>query len=83
MGVLINRVLSIARWPSLADSWEGMKGFGDSAFTTPLTSRSAGAYGDQRIAERAKTRDEVTKEIPATNSALTLALTGTNTVIPG
>jgi hypothetical protein len=64
--------------PSAGAFWDGLKGFGNSAFITSLAGAFAGAYGAQKIALRSKIRDEVVKEIKETNSAIMLALTITN-----
>lgn len=83
MGDLMSWISGIASFtlPSFEGAWEGMKSFGNSAFTTSLAGAFAGAYAAQRIAERSKIRDELTKEIRATNSGLILALTVTNLAI--
>lgn len=83
MDNLINWFSSLTNssWANLEDAWESLKGFANSSFTTSLAGAFAGAYAAQRIAERGKIRDELTKEIRATNSGLILTLTITNLAI--
>lgn len=64
--------------PGASALWNGLNGFGNSAFITSLAGAFAGAYGAQRIALKSKIRDEVIKEIKEANSGIMLALTITN-----
>lgn len=59
-------------------TWETIKSFSNSSFTTSLVGALAGAFAGamaaQRIAERSKLRDELTKEIRNVNAGMTIAL---------
>lgn len=71
-------------WNALAPwlSWETVKIFGNSAFTTSLVGALSGAFAGavaaQHVAERSKLRDELTKEIRNINAAITLAFSVVN-----
>lgn len=64
--------------PQAEGLWANIKAFANSAFTISLAGAFGGAYAAQKIAEKAKVRDEVLKDIRSTNRALILALTITN-----
>jgi hypothetical protein len=66
-------------------SWEDVKNFGNSAFTTSLIGALAGAFAGafsaQRIAERNKVREEFFKEFRNINTVIALAFSVTNTMM--
>ncbi|WP_411885739.1 hypothetical protein [Polaromonas sp. YR568] len=65
--------------------WEDIKAFANSNFTTALLGSMAGAYfgahAAQTIAERSKARDELLKEIRATNAAIMQSFGICNTLL--
>lgn len=74
-------------WSALSPwmTWDSVKAFSNSAFTTSLIGALSGAFAGaaaaQRVAERSKLRDELTKEIRNTNAAITLAFSAVNGVL--
>lgn len=72
--------VSLCKWWSLlvgGFSWELLKSFANSTFTTSLIGALAGAFAGatvaQHIAERNKRRDELLREIRNTNAAIAIA----------
>jgi hypothetical protein len=74
-------------WQSVAScfTWENLKYFGNSAFTTSLVGALAGAYfgarSAQLVAERGKLRDELTKEIRNVNATIALSFGIANSML--
>lgn len=62
-------------------TWENIKSFLNSGFTTALAGAFAGAWAAQRIAERGKLREELEREIHNTNAGITLAFSVANTML--
>jgi len=54
-------------------TWENIKIFANSSFTTSLAGAFAGAWGAQLIATRVKLRDELQSELRNTNTGIMLA----------
>ena len=60
--------------PFLSNIWEHTKSIANSNFTAALAGALGGALAAQRIAERGKIKDEITKELHNVNSALALSV---------
>ena len=71
--------------PEVAAEWPYAENFFNSVFFTSIAGAFAGALGGawaaQRIAERVKSKDELIKEIRATNASILLAFGICNTLI--
>lgn len=80
----INAAAIASTWEALTPwmTWEAVKAFGNSAFTTSLVGALSGAFAGavaaQHVANSSKLRDELTKEVRNINAAITLAFSVVN-----
>lgn len=87
VGILAVGLLVYLEWHQLAllAQWMGNNKFINSNFVTAilgsLAGAFAGAYGAQRIAERAKFRDQLLKEMRVTNTVITLSFGIANSLL--